>query len=68
MKDEALNLEEIEASHTRWSRGSRQGRGRGEGVAATLLSYTLRYINLADFVDDGQRIKKDQNHFATKKS
>jgi hypothetical protein len=25
-----------------------RGDGRGEGVDATLLSYTLRYINLAD--------------------
>ena len=52
MKDEELKLEEIEVSHTRWSRGSRQGRGerRGlcKGVDTTLLSYTLTYINLTD--------------------
>ena len=31
MKDEELKLEEIEASHTRLSRGSRQGREERRG-------------------------------------
>ena len=37
MKDEELNLEEIESSHTL------DGTGR-----CTLLSYTLRYVSLTD--------------------
>ena len=47
MKDKERNYEEIEVSHTLdqkkvVSRGQRSG----EGVDATLLSDTLRYINL----------------------
>ena len=35
-------------SHTRWIGGSQQGRGRGDGVDATLMSNTLKYISLPD--------------------
>ena len=45
MKDKDPNLEEIEASH--------EERGGGESAdseALSLLSYTLRYVRLADFI------------------
>ena len=59
MEDEALKLQEIEASLTLGGAGQVvRGVERGEGVDATLMSHTLRYINLADFVD-GQRINKE---------
>jgi hypothetical protein len=49
MKDKELKLEEIEASHTLGGAGEvTRGEGRGEGVDPALLSYTLRYINLAE--------------------
>jgi hypothetical protein len=49
MKDKELKLEEIEASHTLGGAGEGrvQGRRKWRGVDATLLSDTLRYINLA---------------------
>jgi len=37
MKNEEVQFEEIKVSHTRG------GEGRGEGVDANLLSYTLKY-------------------------
>ena len=46
MKDEELKLEEIETSLTLGGLGGiTRGEGRGEGVDATLMSYTLGYIN-----------------------
>ena len=49
MKDEDLNLEEIEASHTLGGAGEvDRVEGRGEGVNAPLMSYTLKCISLAD--------------------
>ena len=49
MKDEEMKLEEIEVSHTLGGAGEVvRGKGSGEGVDATLMSDTLRFINLAD--------------------
>ena len=43
MKDEDLKLEEIEVSLTLGGSGEvDKGEGRGEGVNATLMSYTLK--------------------------
>ena len=51
MKDEELKFEEVESSHTLGGAGEvTRGEGRGEGIDASLLTYTLRYIILADFV------------------
>ena len=47
MKDEELKLEEIEASHTRWSRGSHQGRGEWRGRRCYPAVIHPRYLNLA---------------------
>ena len=53
MKDKELKFEETESSHTpvytRWIGGRSCQRNREEeGVDATLLSDTLRYISLAN--------------------
>ena len=52
MKDEELKLEEIESFHTIGGEGEvvsgKDMQDRGEGVDATLLSYTLKYMNLAE--------------------
>ena len=49
MKDEQLNLKEIEVSYTLGGTGEVvRGKGRGEGLHSTLLSYTLKYISLTD--------------------
>ncbi len=51
MKDEELNLEEIEVFHTPGgSWGVTRGQGSREGVDVTLLTETLKNIN---FVDGG---------------
>jgi hypothetical protein len=44
MKYEEIKLEEVETSHTLGGVGEVVwGEGRGEGVDATLMSYTLKY-------------------------
>ena len=49
MKDEELKLEEIESSHALGGSGEVvRGDGIDEGVDDTLLSNTLRDINLAN--------------------
>ena len=53
MKDKELKLEEIEVLHTPGGAGEGRtvvcrGEGSGEGVDATLLSDTVRYINIAE--------------------
>jgi hypothetical protein len=51
MKDENLRSEEIEGSHTPGGSGEvERGEGRREGVDATVLSYTLKYINPTESV------------------
>ena len=51
MKDEELKLEEIEVSLTLGGTEEvTRGEGRGEGVNASLLSLTLKYIILTDVV------------------
>jgi len=56
MKDEEVNLEEIQVSHTLGGLGEvvvTEGRGERRGchvVDVTLLSYTLEYISLTDVV------------------
>ena len=50
-KDEELNLEEIEVSHTLGGSGEvvrTEGSRRGEGVHVTLVYCTLQYISLPD--------------------
>ena len=49
VKDEELKIEEIETTHTLGrSGGVSRGEGKGEVVDPTLLSYTLRFINLTE--------------------
>jgi hypothetical protein len=57
MKDKELKFEEIEVSHTLGGAGEGRkvvwrGEGSGDGVDATLLSNSLKYVNIAD-VDIG---------------
>ena len=49
MKEEELKVEEIEVSLTLGGVGEVvRGEGRGEVVDTTLMSYTLKYISLAN--------------------
>jgi hypothetical protein len=49
MKDEVLKLEEIEVSHTLGGAGEvSRGEESEGGLDTTLLSDTIKYINLAD--------------------